>query len=341
MVRHIFPTLDLSNGVAVYGQEVEDIIAGLPERLRHQNITHIEIGNGGAAQLWVAHRLRRRPRTHKLVLTLHDPPVVVAKPFAPYFGASLVAKVPRKLLDITIGRLVVRSVVRSADAIIVLNPLALPVVARRFGIPASRIHVLPNINLLGSITKLPKPSRQRRILFFGNLARQKGLDVLIHAYLQAKLDDPNTPLVVAGGWGDNHAYRQQIERLAQSVQNITFTGRIDNQALSRQVAAATVVVLPYYDPGIIHASGPLVIAMSYGKPVIASDIPIFAGYLKDHQTGILFPPGDVAALATQLSDLLGNPVAQRQLGESAKHWAMEHYSIATLAKTLTEVYQSL
>jgi|GEM_PF-3609136 len=341
MIKHISPIADPSNGVAVYGRQVEIIISQLPESLRKKDIVHLEIGNGGAAELWEAYRLRRRPTDQHLVLTLHDPPVVVAKPFSPYFGANPLSKVVRKLLDITIGRRIVQTTVRAADAIIVLNPLAKPVVADTFRVPKDRIHLLPLINLVGTTDSPPKPSGQHPILFFGNLARQKGLDVLIRAYLQAGLDAEKTPLTIVGGWGDNRSYRKQVDKLAATAQHIVFTGRTGDEELRQQIAAAAVIVLPYNDPGIIHASGPLVAAMTYGKAVIASDIPIFAGYIESGDTGILVPPGDVEALAVALSNLVPDPSQQAKLGAAAKRQAEHDYSLPALTKKLTEVYQSL
>jgi len=240
-----------------------------------------------------------------------------------------------------VGRRLVQTTVRAADAIIVLNPLAKPVVARKFRLPESRIHVLPLINLVGTAASPAKPSGQHPILFFGNLARQKGLDVLIQAYLQAELDHSDTPLTIIGGWGDNRSYRKQVEKLAATAQHIVFAGRTGDEELRQQIAAAAVVVLPYYDPGIIHASGPLVAAMAVGKPIIASDIPIFSGYIENGITGRLFPQGDVDALAAALVGLVSDSAAQKQLGAAAKQRAEQNYSLEILAQKLTKVYQSL
>jgi glycosyltransferase involved in cell wall biosynthesis len=48
-------------------------------------------------------------------------------------------------------------------------------------------------------------------------------------------------------------------------------------------------------------------AYSAGVPVLASDLPGIREVLTDGETGFLFPPGDAAALAGRIRELMGAP----------------------------------
>lgn len=337
MIKHISPAYNPSNGVSVYGSAIDTLLQDITV---HTTITHLEIGNGGYEELWQGFALRRRPRSHKLVLTLHDPPVVVAKPFAKYLpSVNPVVKTLRKALDLTVGRLVVWSVIRSANAVIILNPLAADPLVTRFGIPKNRIHyspLLPQILVARNVSR-----KQSGILFFGNLAQHKGIDTLLSAYKHSGLDRLDTPLTIVGAWGDNAAYRRKVEQLAGGLQHVRFLGRLSDQDLAQQIQAAQLVVLPYIDPGIIHASGPLISVMAAGKAVVASDIPIFSGYLEDRKTGILVPAGDANELAVALAKLTADPKLCEQLGAEAKHYVETHITAKRITSDLKKVYISL
>ena len=58
----------------------------------------------------------------------------------------------------------------------------------------------------------------------------------------------------------------------------------------------------------------LVEAMSAGAPVLASDLGAFRRVLDDGALGVLFPPGDPAALASRLLGLLEAPAERRAAG---------------------------
>jgi glycosyltransferase involved in cell wall biosynthesis len=55
-------------------------------------------------------------------------------------------------------------------------------------------------------------------------------------------------------------------------------------------------------------------AMAFKLPVVATNIGGFPGMVADGETGILVPPGDEAALAAALGDLLANPETARDMG---------------------------
>ena len=338
MIKHLYPPLTPGNGVPIYATEVDHVIATLPANLTSKAIIHYELGNGSVDLFWQAYRHKLQPN-ERLVVTLHDPPVVVGKPFEPWFGGSLPAKLLRKSLDLSVGRIAIRRLLRRADAIIVLNPNAVPVVASQFGINPKKLFVAPLTPQVIPTQTTNTKSTGTQILFFGNLAEQKGIDVLLQAFAFCNFDDSVT-LKIVGGWGDNRQYQHRVEQLAKTT-SAEFQGRVSDQQLAELLAAADIVVLPYHASDIIHASGPLVSALAAGKAVLASDIAVFNADLHNDTTGLLFRDGDITDLTRRLQLLVSDPKLRAKLGAAAQADMQATHSAAAIKAALTQVYSGL
>lgn len=59
-------------------------------------------------------------------------------------------------------------------------------------------------------------------------------------------------------------------------------------------------------------------AMAVGLPVIAGAIPAVSDLIESGQQGLLFPPGDVRALAGHMTSLLQDSLARQRLGNKAR-----------------------
>ena len=64
-------------------------------------------------------------------------------------------------------------------------------------------------------------------------------------------------------------------------------------------------------------------AMAHGRPVVASAVGGLRDLVVDGETGLLVPPGDVAALRNALERLLGDAELRRRLGDAARARARE------------------
>jgi phosphatidylinositol alpha-mannosyltransferase len=79
-------------------------------------------------------------------------------------------------------------------------------------------------------------------------------------------------------------------------------------------------------------------AMAAGTPVVASDLPGYRAALDG--AGVLVPPGDAAALATALRDLLATPRRRAELVTAGRARARA-LSIETLATRYLTIYESV
>ena len=110
---------------------------------------------------------------------------------------------------------------------------------------------------------------------------------------------------------------------------VELRGRVGADDLRRAYAGASVFVLP----SIVDARGDteglgvvLLEAMSYGVPVIGSNLGGITDIITDGETGLLVPPGDPVALAAALERLAGNSDFARRLGEAGHRHVRERFS---------------
>jgi glycosyltransferase involved in cell wall biosynthesis len=99
--------------------------------------------------------------------------------------------------------------------------------------------------------------------------------------------------------------------------------------------AADVAVVPSTQP---EPFGRVAVeAMAFAKPVVAADHGGLSEIVKDGQTGLLVPPGDVHALSAALKRLAVGPEERVRLGEAGRQRQMAYFSVASYARGLCEV----
>ena len=104
------------------------------------------------------------------------------------------------------------------------------------------------------------------------------------------------------------------------------------------MAMADVFCLPSYREGF----GSVVIeAAACGLPAIGSRIPGLVDAIEDGRTGVLFPEGDVDALADSMRDFLEHPGRYEQMGVNASRRVAESFSADVLYGALRDRYLNL
>jgi glycosyltransferase involved in cell wall biosynthesis len=347
VIKHIYPKGQVNNGISVYGHQMDALLGSYST---DKNIWHFELGYTGVSELWEAYRISKTNGS-RYVVTLHDPPVICGKIFSKYIQSNrLILKIIRKLLDVTLGRLIVKRVIKRASRVIVLNPLAIPGIERRFNIPVNHIVTLP---LMPSIpTKRSSvyfTSNHLNLLFFGVITPRKGLSDLIESMniLASSANPPGLSLTVIGspGKGDEQYYSKLIETVERLnlENNVRFLGASDNATLSEELQRCDAVILPYHESNITHASGPLTTSLGFGKPVIASDINIFNGeklHAKEH-IFLTFKTGEASDLAIKIHYLNENRPEMVAMGSRASEHIAGFHNNECVREQIVEIYNNL
>ena len=176
--------------------------------------------------------------------------------------------------------------------------------------------------------KLGLKPEAKYILFFGQIKKVKGLDILLAALAECP-DDIH--LIIAGKpWKDDFsAYDDLIKKYDLKEKVVKMIRFIENDEREMLFFASDVNVLPYR---IIYQSGVMLMAMSHGLPVIASDLPANAEIIKDGENGLLFKSGDVADLALKINEFFKDDLFSRKLTQKSLHTIKTDYDWLPISK---------
>lgn len=176
--------------------------------------------------------------------------------------------------------------------------------------------------------KLGLPDDARVYLYFGYIKPYKGVEDLIRAFGQIR--NEGAILLIAGKPLDD-AIKQEVESMAAAVSQVrTFLGYIADDDIQDFFRSADVVVFPFKNT---QTSGSLMLAMSYGCPIIAPRIATLPEYV-DSDIGFLFDPESPGALEHALDAAAKGPLASlaanaRRRAETMRWDAMARSHLAT------------
>lgn len=186
--------------------------------------------------------------------------------------------------------------------------------------------------------------------YFGLANHSKGIETLLAALAVLRTRGLRVHLLMLGetvGASDptNRAYLQQLQALVQRLaleQQVTWTGYLPPEALSRALLALDCCVLPYAD-GASYRRGTLLAALAHGLPVVTTQPAGIAenGWLPaltDAQHCCLVPPQSPAALADALSQLLPDAALRARLSAGALDLS-QHFWWERIARQTVNVYQ--
>lgn len=216
-------------------------------------------------------------------------------------------------------------------------------VARVYGVPP--VAVIPNGIAVRTFAEPPGGRAAWRarngvggdalvFAFVGRLSAQKDPASLLRAF--AAVDEPGDRVLLLSGDGE---LRPRLEAEAAALglsARVRFLGiRADVEEL---LAATDVFVLPSSYEG--H---PLSVmeAMAAGRPVVATAVGGVPEIVRDGETGLLVPPGDVAALAGAMRRLARDPGLRAALGRAGGRLAAATFDVSRMAEAYDHLYRRI
>lgn len=199
------------------------------------------------------------------------------------------------------------------------------------GWDAKKIEVLPHFQTVPA--EGPPPGEDAAILYFGRLSPEKG----VHDLLLAMQYLPGIRLRIAGDGPQRSELEAEVRRL--KLNNIEFLGHLQGEELQRAIAAARFTVLP---SRAYETLGKTILeSYSQGRAVVASDLGSRRELVHDGITGLLFPPGDVAALVQAISYMVGHPRQALIMGVAGREMVRHQYSPEAHYLALYALYERL
>jgi spore coat protein SA len=203
---------------------------------------------------------------------------------------------------------------------------------------------------------------EKRLLFVGRVSPEKGVHVLINAFVRLAERYPELHLNLAGPVGampiefivkvsdDPHVinlaewysedYGILLQRLIPQhlAHRVHFIGSVPQAQLPAYYQAADILVNPSFSESFGMS---LVEAMATEKPVIATQVGGMVEIVEPGKTGLLIPQGSVDALADAIASLLDNDDLREQMGKNGRQRALDLFDWPQISNCLLGYYQSL
>ncbi len=173
--------------------------------------------------------------------------------------------------------------------------------------------------------RLGLPADASVFAFVGHCRRYKNVTELIDTFQK---HFPDSWLIIAGRCADR-AYQAEIEaRIRANPRGILFEPRfIDDGELQYFLRAADAVVLPFLD---ILTSGSAILALSFGRPVVAPRRGNLIDIVND-EMGVLYDPDDPAGLPKAMRAALERRFDQDRIMKYATAWRWDETAAKVLA----------
>lgn len=238
---------------------------------------------------------------------------------------------------------------QKCDLLIVHNQYCRESLLKEFPLNEDKIKLIPHgtYALIDKIRSDPEGNRSLypkiNFLQFGNLREYKGIDLLLKAIsLLGREERSHLNFLIAGMQFpklDNTDYQEMIRELDISDCVTLRNSFIPQEQLNALFRDADICLFPYR---AIYGSGALMMAYTYRKPVIVSDIPAFLEETEGGKTGAVFAAEDPRSLKDAILSATNWTAEQyRMRCDEIDKLVSEKYNWERSAKLLAEAYSQI
>jgi glycosyltransferase involved in cell wall biosynthesis len=200
------------------------------------------------------------------------------------------------------------------------------------GIPRSKIHFLPNgINLEwahhscdrgAARDELGIPRQTRTVLFLARLVPSKRPESVIRAIPRVLNSVQEETCFLFAGDGPSRVLCKRLAKQLGVSERTRFIGTVPHQKVPEILHASDLFVTT---SNLTNMAIPTCEAFLCGVPVVAFDVGATKKVVIDGNTGRTVPDGDIAALASALTDLINDDNKREEMGRNAKQFALDHF----------------
>lgn len=189
------------------------------------------------------------------------------------------------------------------------------------------------------VTSPSEPTRLR-VVYSGNLGRYHDFDTLLDCAKQLPTDQFEF-LIVGSGAKKGHVETRVTE---ENIANVRCIDPLPFEEYEKLLHSADVCFVTM-EKGI---EGTCVPSKSYsifaaGRPTlaVASEASELAMGIRDHQCGLVVPPGDKDALFEALQEMRRNPEMLVEMADNARHAFLANYTISRTVGQLSEILHAV
>ncbi len=173
------------------------------------------------------------------------------------------------------------------------------------------------------------PERAPCLVYVGRMSKEKGVPDLLTAFKQLRADFAHLHLVLVGP--DEEGLLSHVE--IDCLHVVGYTKNTESY-----MAAADIICLPSYREGF---GSVLIEGAACGLPAVVSRIYGVTDAVDENVTGLLHPPGDIAALADTLRRLLSDADLRLHLGTNAYERAIATFEAGHIESLFSQFIDQL
>lgn len=250
--------------------------------------------------------------------------------------------------ETVINKIVFYLIYRIVNIIIVHSESIKNRIVNEFKLSESKVkivnHGVYNIKKDAQITKLTARETlgllddDKVILFFGNISKYKGIDILLNAFCVGENHIISNKLIIAG------KIDPKFEKIFKSFYSnirknniISFFDYVSDEQMEMIFKSTDVTILPYIEGS---QSGVLFMSYAYGRPVIASDIGSFSHDIVQGSTGYIFQVGNLYSLVKTINNFFTSEMYYNyeKTEKDITNLAYSRYSWDQIGKELKSIY---
>jgi glycosyltransferase involved in cell wall biosynthesis len=209
---------------------------------------------------------------------------------------------------------------RRADAVLTTSDYCRSAIRRHYGVAPGRVRIVPEgIDLAHwrrLAARVPQSNDGATILCVARQYPRKHVADLLRALPAVRRAVPRARALIAGD-GPEHTALLALAAELRLGDAVIFTGALPDDQLALLYRQADIFCLPSVQEGfgIVFLE-----AMACALPVVATLAAAIPEVVPDRRAGLLIPPGDVAALAHALVELLARPNQRASYGAFGREY---------------------
>jgi glycosyltransferase involved in cell wall biosynthesis len=303
-------------------------LAALGRRLAERSLRRWRAAPATAPELWFTYHLHHKAPDWlgpRLSAALAIPYVVAEASFAPKRAQGPWAQ----------GHRATEDAIRHADAVIGLNPADRDCVLPLLTDPSRWMLLKPFVDACRyGVQQIPgSPPRLIAVAMMRHGDKLASYRIL-GAALKNLLDLDWVLEVV----GDGVARAEVVAALAPLGHRVIWAGMLDEAATASRLAVADLYVWPAVNEAFGMA---LLEAQASGLPVVAGAGGGVATVVADRLTGLLTPPGDIAAFAAAVHQFIVDPSLRQRYGAAARQRVLAEHDLPEAAIRLGAIIETL
>jgi glycosyltransferase involved in cell wall biosynthesis len=230
--------------------------------------------------------------------------------------------------------IIIKPILNAADQVICLSDSWFEYFTSELNL--KKVAVLPNPITLPPIQSKTVESNRIELIYFGAIVETKGIFDLVNYLTTNRYFNEGKIILHICGEGE-------LEKLTRMVKSnrleskIIIHGWVSGSTKMDLFQKADIFILPSFAEGLPMS---ILEAMSFGKPIIATDVGGIPSLVHPAQNGWLYDPKKIQELNQVFDGIISKPTELKAFGQNSRQQSLA-YDIHSVSKQLQTIYTNV